>query len=436
MTKMDWEIAYKHIHVAEEDLALQWFHWLGKYFVELSLIFGAASSPGIYDRCAKVVLELALKLSGVRRDSVCQYLDDVCAASAPGATPGVAEFRTAYLKVAQEVGVLMSPEDDPEKAFAPRKQGVVLGIAYDTVSWTWQIPADKMARLLIQIDEALEAESWEQQAIWSLVGKIIHYSPLLPCGRFNMVDLIKLNSYSVHKKTMVPITPEAKAQLWYWRTLLVATSGYASIPVLPAATPAWALEFFTDAAGGSTATSGLGCGGLSMGWWFFLPWSRKINGPTIFEGRRLGQKLSALELVGPLVCIAADPDRVRDKPIRIFVDNAGSVNIWRKGYSTTCSLSTCLVKAIAMVAAALGSTVSIEKISRCSCVGSTMADALSKSAFSRFDALAPGWHLPLDPAPIPLPILRWIDNPTANPALGEEILLDMRLRHLVLGYNC
>ncbi len=67
MTKLDWSDAYKHVAVREEDIPLQYFEWLGMYFAETSLVFGAASSPGIYDRLAKFVLDIVLKLSGFPR---------------------------------------------------------------------------------------------------------------------------------------------------------------------------------------------------------------------------------------------------------------------------------------------------------------------------------------------------------------------------------
>jgi hypothetical protein len=82
--KLDWSDAYKHVPVRETDLNLQWFKWLGMYFVELCLIFGAASSVGIYDRAAKVVLDLVLRVSKFPRSMVCQHLDDVCAAALLG----------------------------------------------------------------------------------------------------------------------------------------------------------------------------------------------------------------------------------------------------------------------------------------------------------------------------------------------------------------
>ena len=84
MTKADWSDAYKHIRVRKEDRILQWFSWMGWFFVELALVFGTVSSPGIYDRAAKVVLDLVLRLSRFPWDMVCQYLDVVCAATPLG----------------------------------------------------------------------------------------------------------------------------------------------------------------------------------------------------------------------------------------------------------------------------------------------------------------------------------------------------------------
>ena len=48
-----------------------------------------------------------------------------------------------------------------------------------------------------------------------------------------------------------------------------------AVPRPAAAVPAWAVEFFTDAAGGSGATVGLGCGGC-----------RRVGGFTSLGGRK------------------------------------------------------------------------------------------------------------------------------------------------------
>ena len=437
MTKADWADAYKHIRVRAADRVLQWFSWLGMFFVELCLVFGTASSPGLYDRFAKVVLDLALAVSKFPRDMVCQYLDDVCAA-APAGSGALERFRQAYQQVAAQLGVRLASEDDPDKAFAPTTAGTVLGVRYDTVAWTWEIPADKLGRLNEQILGALHAAALARREVWSLVGRIIHYCPLVAAGRFNMNHLIRINGKVGGKDDLVPLDDGVKRQLRFWLVVLNATAGLASIPAVGVKAPAWAREFFTDAAGGSSSYVGAGCGGVSEDWWFYLPWGRKINTGVSYRGRRLAGKMSALELVGPLMCVCGEPDLVRRRAIRIWVDNIGSVRIWRKGYSGSCGLSTTLVSALATVAAALGCQVFVEKIARCSSGPAVMADALSKAAFGKFreTAAAAGWPLRLEPSWVPPALLCWVANPREDADLGMAIIRDLLPRTALLGYNC
>ena len=437
MTKADWADAYKHIRVRAADRVLQWFSWLGMFFVELCLVFGTASSPGLYDRLAKVVLDLALAVSKFPRDMVCQYLDDVCAA-APAGSGALERFRLAYRQVADQLGVRLAPEDDPDKAFAPSTVGTVLGVRYDTVAWTWEIPEDKLGRLNEQILAALHAAALSRREVWSLVGRIIHYCPLVAAGRFNVNHLIRINGKAGGKDDLVPLDELVKRQLRFWLVVLNASTGLASIPAGGMSAPAWSRDFFTDAAGGSSSYLGAGCGGVSGDWWFYLPWGRKINSGVSYRGRRLAGKMSALELVGPLICVCAEPDLVRCRDIRIWVDNIGSVRIWRKGYSNSCGLSTTLVSAMAAVAAALGCRVFVEKVARCSSAPAVMADALSKAAFGKFReaAAAADWPLRLEPAWIPPALLHWVANPTDEADLGLRILGDLQPRTALLGYNC
>ncbi len=161
MAKIDWAAAYKHIGVRKDDIPIQYFHWLGKDFVELMLIFGGASSAGIYDRLAKTVLDFVLRYAKFSPDMAIQYLDDVCAA-APYGCMSLAAFEAAYRAIAADVGVKLAPTTDPEKAFCGATAGVILGVKYDTKTWTWSIPEDKLARVLAQLQSGLTQESLPQ----------------------------------------------------------------------------------------------------------------------------------------------------------------------------------------------------------------------------------------------------------------------------------
>ena len=155
MTKTDWAAAYKHICVRLEDTDLQWFSWAGKYFKELCLIFGSASSAGIFDDVAKLVLDLVCRRASFPRGMVCQHLDDVCAACSKEDADKLYRLEKVYRMVAESVGVSLCGTEDPEKAFSPCTRGLVLGVVYDTEEWTWQIPPEKVTRLAHQIRAVL-----------------------------------------------------------------------------------------------------------------------------------------------------------------------------------------------------------------------------------------------------------------------------------------
>jgi hypothetical protein len=193
MMKIDFADAYKHVPVALEDTDLQWFEWGGKYFKELCLIFGAASSAGIFDATAKVVLQLVCRMSAFPAAQVYQHLDDICAAAAAG-DDSLEHFDQVFHSVAAEVGVKLASRDDPDKSFAPRTRGVVFGVEYDTDAWTWAIPQEKRARLLITIKAVLGADSILAREAKSLVGKLIHIKALLPAAKFNIVHIMRLSA--------------------------------------------------------------------------------------------------------------------------------------------------------------------------------------------------------------------------------------------------
>ena len=155
------------------------------------------------------------------------------------------------------------------------------------------------------------------------------------------------------------------------------------------------------------------------------------------DGRRFGKKLSALELVGPLAVVAAAPDLCRGQPVRVWVDNAGSVRIWEKGYSSSCDLCTTIVKAAASVAAALMCRLEVHKIRRCSTPGAVMADALSQGDFRRFRAAAAGAGVrpAAVPAVVPRALRRWLARPVPDDDLGQRILVELAATTPLLGYN-
>ena len=437
MSKTDWSDAYKHLHVRTADLVLQSFSWLGRFFYELCLIFGSSSSPGLYDRLAKTVLDLVIRISKFPKQWVCQHLDDV-AAACPADSTQLEVFDQTYIMVAKKIGVRLAPRDDPEKAFPPSKHGIVFGVEYDTVEWTWGLPREKLAKIAQQIREILEETEVRQDEIQSIVGRIIHVRPLVQDGRFHVDHLMELLSVSELPASLVTLTEGFKRQLYFWYITLVACSGRAAIPAPEQPLPPWALECFTDAAGGTLEGPGKGVGAVfpSIGKWLYMPWTRVVNdGSWVIGEKKVSRKMAALELMGPLLAISSASELYRGKPIKFWVDNQGSCSIWRQGYSNSCKLSNTIVKAIATIAAGLGSRVDICKITRCSNAGALMADSISKANWTMFKATG-GSLLDLEPLPVAHSFLKWAIKPVVDEDLGTKILAEIGEKQPVLGWNC
>jgi len=183
---------------------------------------------------------------------------------------------------------------------------------------------------------------------------------------------------------------------------------------------------------------GKGTGGVLGDWWFYYPWAKRIaSGGWRIDGMKVGRKLSALELIGPLIVVVAARHIIKGGAVKIWVDNAGSVAIWKKGYSTSCGLSSSIVTTIAAVAAALNTEVEIEKVTRCSVTGATLADALSKADFVQFRHTARdcGWSLKTEPAIIPPSLLKWLDRPEVDFSLANKILQELAEEESIIGFN-
>ena len=436
--KVDYADAYKHIGVRQQDTDLQWFIWLGMAFKELCLIFGSASSAGIFDAVAKIVLFIVIKKSGFKKEWTIQHLDDCCGAC-PHDSDRLEIFDNTFKLVAEQIGIKLAPRVDRDKSFGPSTKGVILGVEYDTVAWTWGIPEEKLTRIIHAIDDMVTVEVVEQGNIWSLVGKILNILPLVPGAKFHIDHLIRANNVSLERSHMVKVEAGFKSQLCFWRTILPLVSGDIPIPRVDSHLAPWVMEFYTDAAGGSCRDTWHGVGAVTDGWWAYLIWGRKINsGEISIDGRKLDSVMSALELVGPLLVVSAGYKWCRFAQVRVWVDNYASCIIWRKGYSYKCRLSTTLVKAISTVAVGIGCSVHVQKISRCSNAYASMADAISKGKLAKCRQIAEnqGIGFPAQMAWVPRALKEWIINPSEDDRLGHKILLELSSHTNVLSYNC
>ena len=127
---------------------------------------------------------MVCRVTGFSPEMICQHLDDICGACSDRERLEV--FNSGFKTVAAKLGVKLAPRDDHDKTFAPCQKGVVFGVEYDTVEWTWALPDKKKWGIVAAIRKATESESMTAKEVQSLAGKLINIRPLIPAGKFNI----------------------------------------------------------------------------------------------------------------------------------------------------------------------------------------------------------------------------------------------------------
>ncbi len=77
MSKFDLVAAYKQVPCKIEDLRLQGFMWLGKFFCETRQIFGAGTSVCNYDILGETLKTITLAQCDIPHNLVMRQVDDV-----------------------------------------------------------------------------------------------------------------------------------------------------------------------------------------------------------------------------------------------------------------------------------------------------------------------------------------------------------------------
>ena len=367
--KNDWASAYKQVRVHPEDVWMQGFAWLGKIFFELALVFGSSSSPGIYDRLAKVVFFIALKAAKFPSHLAIQHLDDVCSCS-PDGSADMDRFYRVYSELCEKLNIQLADEADPDKAFSPRREGQVLGVDYDTTTMTWHLREDKLAGILTIIVDIMEEGEATVRTMKRICGKLIDIRNLIPGGKIHLVHLIMEAGSVTEKEDMekvVTVSDWCRADLWYF-SLVLPAYGRRTVLQDPDRRPdTWAIKSFTDAAGGSKENIGRGVGmTIFPKIWTFVPWGKRINeGWSAYDKKSLAHKLSAWELLGPLLTLVCGGNRLTGHQVEVFVDNQGSVTMWAKGWSTVCDICNTILVALHQVST-VGQRFKIQVVLHCS----------------------------------------------------------------------
>ena len=447
LIKKDQKNAYKYVPTQMNQLYLQAFSWLGKFFVETSQIFGAVSAVGNFDEFHHSLLQdIVLPQCQIPRHLVSRTIDDIPACEPESDSPSwLEEFNNKYENTCAGLGITLAPDSkEPDKAFTFVQIGTVYGVLFNTKEMTWKFPLEKHLRLLHDVLDLAEKSVATRKEVEKLNGKLQNFGILIPLTRFYKSEILLLLRTSKDDNQMLPITPTLKTHLSMWASIIRLSVRGLPIPKFIDHPPPSALQYYSDAAGGSNIGKDQGVASIRREkdqiplHLAILRWSKAINeGRKACDGKSLANKTTSLELLGAVLPLVTDTANVLGKSIVVHVDNIACHYVWKAGYSNQDPLATTIVKMISHLTAAMAVTLFIEHVPRCSTPEAIIVDTLSKGDLSPLVYLTKHAGFQVLPR-IPQALLNWINNPIPDEDLGPRILKELARRKPfipLLGYT-
>ena len=192
MAKYDICDAYKQVALVAAQWAAFGFKWLGKYFYDITTVFGSKSAPANFALIPDTVVNVVCSLTNVPKGIVHRQLDDVPVVS-PASTSFAQTFAAKYVEVCEMVGLQMA-EDCPlrEKSFGVGTNGTVLGIDFDSVEMSWKLPSAKADGIVNVINMFLAVRTCILKDVQKLHGKLSDFSQMAEFMKGFRFQLLKL----------------------------------------------------------------------------------------------------------------------------------------------------------------------------------------------------------------------------------------------------
>ena len=441
MAKYDICDAYKQIAGHPSQWAAFGFRWLGKYFYDITTVFGSKSAPANFDMVPETIVNIVIALTGVPRSIVHRQLDDVPLVS-PSSTNFVQIFAEKYVEVCEKVGLPLAVECAlREKSFGPGTTGTVLGIDFDSVAMTWKLPTSKVSALMDIIDQFLAARTCGLKDVQRLHGKLSDFSQMCEFMKGYRFQLSKLLGSFDNCEFARRLVPRFLVEdLHVWKKCVLAAKNGLPISLPPLGPPISAVKFISDAAGAAYSWSDGVCQNLTVpgdrgvasvgfdGENLFFAGGLKWN-PALMtrlrdsKNRLWGSKSSALECIGLLLPFVTRPDLVKNKFVILFVDNISLIYALEKKYCKNDEETSILVRCLHMLEAFLEAKVFVEHVKRMLTGMAVLVDHLSRESTTTCSDCARIAAVPwLSPGGA---LASWMEKPCLDWNLPVKILKDV-----------
>lgn len=442
MTKFDLRDAYKIIPARKEDWRLQGIKWLGKYFLETQMIFGATTSVSNFDRLGRALVEISVLESKVPRSCVFRTLDDIPVISAKG-TGHTESFTNALENLCFRLNLkLAEPCPKLEKAFKNSTKGVVLGVGFNTETTTWYYTREKSEKIIRRCLDIVHGGFASLKQIQKVAGSVNSMTQMCPflkpyqwsCNRF-------LASFGGDEEAILPVPETVKNDLLV--AAKVAKSAENGLPICerPGMPPLKAIHIYSDAAGASfTMVNGkrvltnkddkkgiacIACDETGRIFWFTrLFWPKEFI-ETARDSNKFfyGSKSTTLESFGLILPMLHLRDHLTGHTLVYHFDNIAVAYGWRNGGIKFDETASIIVRTAHLLAKYIGARIHVRFNPRRSCDKSILVDNLSRESTTPTDFLK---SLPQCSSKWPrCNIESWLEEPTEDWELPNKILNEL-----------
>src|SRR5882672_4986300 len=177
ISKLDLKDTYRHIPVCSTDWNLLGFHWVGKFFYPVILMFGGKSAPYIFNLFAEVLHWIVQHHIPAQLRHYLNNFLPIFRPSVPSKTASVA------IDWIEDLGKELGLSFQPAKMIHPTTHLEFLGLELDSEAMEARLPIKKLGYLRELLDSWMGCKACVLKELQELVGFLQFCAQVIPHGR-------------------------------------------------------------------------------------------------------------------------------------------------------------------------------------------------------------------------------------------------------------
>ena len=314
--KKDLKRAYRQIPVDPKDYILLGYRWQDLFYFDLVLPFGLRSATLA---CQRTTSAIAHIFGTAYHHDCVNYIDDF-----GGVEASYDDALLAFSHL-EEIITSLGLESSPTKDCPPTTRMVFLGLTYDTVAMTLEVPPDKLHHISQLLSHWLSSPRVSRSELQSLIGKLSYLCACISPGRIFMQRILRELRRLPHKFTRLTPSPELLADLRWWDKFLSVYNGVSLLRSSP-----WIdneSRFSTDA-----CLSGIG--GFFDGRFFHSAYPPFIDPVSL--------TIASLEMLAVTISVKLWSEDLRGQRVLVRTDNQNTELALNTGRSRVPFVQSCL----------------------------------------------------------------------------------------------